>query len=189
MTHIVVHKSLDNANHIRFLKWMPCLILKAKAWLWFDKDVISRQKSVFSSELGNEILEVYTGNVSSCYKNGHNIFMIKETHAQEKETGHHLKMDSIMVPASAIITLKENKTFNWLILTDIVCSGNRSIGALKTRSLDIRSFVSKLIASQRTAFRSPSLPAFKSDSHGSFTSNICCLISFKFQIRYCLPGW
>ena len=37
---------------------------------------------------------------------GHTIYMNMETHILEKERGHYVKIDSILVPAPAIITLK-----------------------------------------------------------------------------------
>lgn len=50
------------------------------------------------------------------------MFMIIETHVQETEDrGCHLKIDSIHIPASAIITFKGNETFDWLKLTAKVC--------------------------------------------------------------------
>ena len=65
---------------------------------------------------------MYTENVNICYENDQNIFMIIETHVQETEDrGYHLKIDSIHIPASAIITFKENETFDWLKLTAKVC--------------------------------------------------------------------
>ena len=38
-------------------------------------------------------------------------------YVQEKKRADHLKMDSILIPALAMITLKGNITFNWLKLT------------------------------------------------------------------------
>lgn len=43
--------------------------------------------------------------------------MTIETPVQEKKRADHLKMDSILIPALAIITLKGDVTFNWLKLT------------------------------------------------------------------------
>ena len=50
------------------------------------------------------------------------MYVIIETHVQENEdSGHHLKIDSIQIPAPAIITFKGNETFHWLKLTDEMC--------------------------------------------------------------------
>ena len=61
--------------------------------------------------------EEYADNVNTCNENDHNIFMTIETPVQEKKRADHLKMDSILIPALAINTLKGNVTFNWLKLT------------------------------------------------------------------------
>ena len=45
--------------------------------------------------------------------------VIISSYKQEKERGHH-QMNSMLVPAPAIITLKENKTFDWLKLTELM---------------------------------------------------------------------
>ena len=63
--------------------------------------------------------EVYADNFYSCCVNDHNIFMTIETPVQEKKKAYHLKMDSILAPDPAMVTLKGNETFDWLKLTEM----------------------------------------------------------------------
>ena len=51
-------------------------------------------------------------NVDTCNENGHNIFM----NIQEKKRVHLLEMESIVVLAPVIITLKSNEPFDWVKL-------------------------------------------------------------------------
>lgn len=77
--------------------------------------------------------------------------MNTKTSIQEKKRVPLLKMESIVVPAAVIITLKGNETFDWVKLSNMMLSFN-SIDALKARFLDIRSIVSKLTTSAEYKF-------------------------------------
>lgn len=60
-------------------------------------------------------------------------------------------MESMVVPAAVIITLKGNETFDWVKLSNLMFSFN-SVDALKARFLDIWSIVSKLTTSAEYQF-------------------------------------